>query len=285
MTRLPARERTEGQPDEDAKVIVRSNGTVTYVGKDIAYHLWKFGLLGKDFGYRKFYTLSQRPRSCWISMRSSRRQNPTTRTSAARSAHLQRHRLAPVRSAGQRHRGPPRPGLHRAGRSLHPLLLRDGRAHARAAPSSSAIELSDEDRAQTLHRSQRPQGLRRQSRRPHRQAHRRRQDEVDTRQPELSEDQNAAASPTQIAIGALRYFMLKFTRNSVIAFDFKEALSFEGETGPYVQYAVVRAAQHLPQGRHHPRNRLGLRSRFRQVLRGERLKSGRSGSWQGRPRR
>ena len=45
----------------------------------------------------------------------------------------------------------------------------------------------------------------------------------------------------QIAVGALRYFMLKFTRNSVIAFDFQEALSFEGETGPYVQYAAVRA--------------------------------------------
>ena len=41
-------------PDEDAKVIVRSNGTVGYVGKDIAYHLWKFGLLGRDFGYRRF---------------------------------------------------------------------------------------------------------------------------------------------------------------------------------------------------------------------------------------
>ena len=46
---------------------------------------------------------------------------------------------------------------------------------------------------------------------------------------------------TQIAIGALRYFLLKFTRNTVIAFDLQEALSFEGETGPYVQYAAVRA--------------------------------------------
>ena len=41
--------------DDDAKVIVRSNGTVTYVGKDIAYQMWKFGLLGKDFAYRRFY--------------------------------------------------------------------------------------------------------------------------------------------------------------------------------------------------------------------------------------
>ena len=53
-------------PDEDAKIIVRSNGTVTYVGKDIAYHLWKFGLLpGKDFGYKKFYEYPNH--TCWIS--------------------------------------------------------------------------------------------------------------------------------------------------------------------------------------------------------------------------
>jgi arginyl-tRNA synthetase len=65
--------------------------------------------------------------------------------------------------------------------------------------------------------------------------------EVDSRHPQLSDPERAAIA-TQIAIGALRYFMLKFTKQSVIAFDFKEALSFEGETGPYAQYAVVRAA-------------------------------------------
>ncbi|HEX3436084.1 MAG TPA: arginine--tRNA ligase, partial [Pseudacidobacterium sp.] len=52
-------------PDEDAKVIVRSNGTVTYVGKDIAYHLWKFGVLGRDFAYRKFFEYPNH--TCWIS--------------------------------------------------------------------------------------------------------------------------------------------------------------------------------------------------------------------------
>jgi arginyl-tRNA synthetase len=67
------------------------------------------------------------------------------------------------------------------------------------------------------------------------------QNEVDTRHPELEiEDRREIAA--QIAVGALRYFMLKFTKQSVIAFDFREALSFEGETGPYVQYAVVRAS-------------------------------------------
>jgi arginyl-tRNA synthetase len=67
------------------------------------------------------------------------------------------------------------------------------------------------------------------------------QKEVDARHPEMSEGERRRIA-TQIAVGALRYFMLKFTKNSVIAFDFAEALSFEGETGPYAQYAIVRAS-------------------------------------------
>ena len=65
-------------------------------------------------------------------------------------------------------------------------------------------------------------------------------EEVDSRHPQRGQEEREGIAH-QIAVGALRYFMLKFTRNTVIAFDFKEALSFEGETGPYVQYAVVRA--------------------------------------------
>jgi hypothetical protein len=71
--------------------------------------------------------------------------------------------------------------------------------------------------------------------------------EVDARHPELSEAERAGIA-TQIAIGALRYFMLKFTKPSVIAFDFKDALSFEGDTGPYAQYAVVRASNIFRKG-------------------------------------
>ena len=66
------------------------------------------------------------------------------------------------------------------------------------------------------------------------------QQEVESRHPQRSREEREAIA-RDIAVGALRYFMLKFTRNSVIAFDFREALSFEGETGPYVQYAIVRA--------------------------------------------
>jgi arginyl-tRNA synthetase len=63
--------------------------------------------------------------------------------------------------------------------------------------------------------------------------------EVQQRHPDMSAEQQRQTGHA-IAVGALRYFLLKFTRNSIIAFDFKDALSFEGETGPYCQYAVVR---------------------------------------------
>src|SRR5208282_5245205 len=71
--------------------------------------------------------------------------------------------------------------------------------------------------------------------------------EVDPRHPQLGDSERMTIA-TQIAVGALRYFMLKFTKPSVIAFDFKEALSFEGETGPYAQYAVVRASNIFRKG-------------------------------------
>jgi len=64
--------------------------------------------------------------------------------------------------------------------------------------------------------------------------------EVRTRNPELAAE-DAARVAQMIAIAAVRYFMIKFSRGKVIAFDLLEALSFEGESGPYIQYAVVRA--------------------------------------------
>ena len=61
--------------EEDQKVIVRSNGTVGYVGKDIAYHMWKFGLLGRDFGYRKFFRYPNQ-HDCWISTTDGEKDHP-----------------------------------------------------------------------------------------------------------------------------------------------------------------------------------------------------------------
>ena len=65
-------------------------------------------------------------------------------------------------------------------------------------------------------------------------------EEVARRNPDL--DREAADRIARaIAIAAVRYFMVRFSRGKVIAFDIDEALSFEGESGPYLQYAVVRA--------------------------------------------
>jgi arginyl-tRNA synthetase len=63
--------------------------------------------------------------------------------------------------------------------------------------------------------------------------------EVQQRHAQMSESEQKQTAHA-IAVSALRFFLLKFTRNAIIAFDFKDALSFEGETGPYCQYAVVR---------------------------------------------
>ena len=112
--------------DEDQKVIVRSNGTVGYVGKDIAYHLWKFGLLGRDFDYRRFYQYPNQ-KEVWISADEGEKEHPHF---GEVERHLQRDRHAPGGSAEHRDRRATRARLHRCRRALHALLLRNGGAHA-----------------------------------------------------------------------------------------------------------------------------------------------------------
>ena len=103
------------------------------------------------------------------------------------------------------------------------------------------IELSEEDTQAAVRRGVGPQGAGRKGRRPDGQADREGAGRGGLAARRRAPEEERRGVATQIAIGALRYFLLKFTRNSVIAFDLQEALSFEGETGPYVQYAAVRA--------------------------------------------
>jgi arginyl-tRNA synthetase len=233
MTR-PGAEVAEGDLNEDAKVIVRSNGTVTYVGKDIAYHLWKFGLLGKDFGYKPFFTYPDH--ECWISAEKGDEPHPHFGGAQA---------IYNVIDARQ---SDPQANVIQALRGMGYTEQADRYTHFSyemvALTPRCAVELgydvSEEDLA-----------------RPYIEVSGRKgfgvkaddlidklivatRAEVDARQTGRDEAERQKIAG-QIAIGALRYFMLKFTRNSVIAFDFKDALSFEGETGPYIQYAVVRA--------------------------------------------
>jgi arginyl-tRNA synthetase len=233
MTR-PGAETTEGETNEDAKVIVRSNGTVTYVGKDIAYHLWKFGLLGKDFGYKPFFTYPGH--ECWISTEHGDEPHPHFGGAQAIYNVIDSRQSDPQANVIQALRG--MGYTEQADRYTH-----FGYEMVALTPRC-AVELgytvSEEDLARPYIEVSGRKGFGVKADDLIDKLIAATRAEVDARQTGRDEAERQLIAG-QIAIGALRYFMLKFTRNSVIAFDFKDALSFEGETGPYIQYAVVRA--------------------------------------------
>jgi arginyl-tRNA synthetase len=228
---------TEGDQisEEDQKVIVRSNGTVGYVGKDIAYHMWKFGLLGRDFGYRKFYRYPN-SHECWISSADGEKDHPHFGDVAeiynvidARQSEAQNTVIEALRGLG-----------HGEAAEHYTHFSYEMVALTPSCAAELGYQLSDEDKARSYIEVSGRKGFGVKADDLLDTLIASAKKEVDSRHPQLSEEERQQIA-TQIAIGALRYFMLKYTKQSVIAFDFKDALSFEGETGPYAQYAVVRA--------------------------------------------
>ncbi len=222
--------------EEDQKVIVRSNGTVGYVGKDIAYHMWKFGLLGRDFGYRKFYRYPDL-HDCWISAMEGEKDHPHFGDVAeiynvidARQSEAQNTVIEALRGLG-----------HNEAADHYTHFSYEMVALTPRCAAELGYTLSEEDKTRSYIEVSGRKGFGVKADDLLDQLIASAKSEVDSRHPQLIDDERLTIA-TQIAIGALRYFMLKFTKQSVIAFDFKEALSFEGETGPYAQYAVVRAA-------------------------------------------
>jgi len=235
---MPAAAFAGDSGSEDNKVIVRSDGTVTYVGKDIAYQLWKFGLLGKDFHYRPFLRYAD-GRELWVSTDRPQTDGPSSPSFGhgtrvfnvidVRQSYLQDVVVAGLKALGY---------AEQAAQSVH--FSYEMVALSPRCCAELGIELSDEDRKRPYVEVSGRKGLGVKA-----------DDLIDTLIDKAFDEvsaRHADATPaaqrtiaSEIAIGALRYFLLKYTRNSVIAFDFQEALSFEGETGPYVQYAAVRA--------------------------------------------
>jgi arginyl-tRNA synthetase len=232
------KEDAEGADDENEqdKIIVRSNGTVTYVGKDIAYQLWKFGLLGKDFYYRRWPNAPV-GQTVWAT---------TDRKSEPDAPHFGEPAATVYNVIDARQSYPQdvvAEGLRRLG-------------HAEAAKNSihfayEIVALTPRCAAE-LNYELSPE----EAKKPYVEVSGRKGfgvkaddlidkletatlNEVRQRHAEMSEKEQKRTAHA-IAVGALRFFLLKVTRNSIIAFDFKDALSFEGETGPYCQYAVVR---------------------------------------------
>jgi arginyl-tRNA synthetase len=222
--------------EEDQKVIVRSNGTVGYVGKDIAYHMWKFGLLGRDFGYRKFYRYPNH-HDCWISTTDGEKDHPHFGDVAeiynvidARQSEAQNTVIEALRGLG-----------HNEAADHYTHFSYEMVALTPRCAAELGYTLSDEDKTRSYIEVSGRKGFGVKADDLLDQLIASAKKEVDSRHPQVSEPDRLQIA-TQIAIGALRYFMLKYTKQSVIAFDFKDALSFEGETGPYAQYAVVRAS-------------------------------------------
>jgi arginyl-tRNA synthetase len=233
------RETEETEDGEDSKVIVRSNGTVTYVGKDIAYQLWKFGLLGKDFYYQPWSAYPD-GHQVWVTTDQPRDQGPPFGRASqvfnvidSRQSYLQDVVVAGLRALDFQ---------QQADSSVH--FSYEMVALTPRTCLEMGIQLSEEDRKKTYVEVSGRKGLGVKADDLLDKLIENALAEVVDRHPEASPAERQTVAQT-IAVGALRYFMLKFTRNSVIAFDFHEALSFEGETGPYVQYASVRASNIL----------------------------------------
>jgi arginyl-tRNA synthetase len=221
--------------EEDQKVIVRSNGTVGYVGKDIAYHMWKFGLLGRDFEYRKFYKYPNQ-HDCWISTTEGEKDHPHFGDVAeiynvidARQSEAQNTVIEALRGLG-----------HSEAADHYTHFSYEMVALTPRCAAELGYTLNDEDKARSYIEVSGRKGFGVKADDLLDQLIASAKKEVDSRHPQITDEERLRVA-TLIAIGALRYFMLKYTKQSVIAFDFKDALSFEGETGPYAQYAVVRA--------------------------------------------
>jgi arginyl-tRNA synthetase len=230
--------KAEEEPPEwtEAKIIVRSNGTVTYVGKDIAYHLWKFGLLGRDFHYRRFEAQTREP-GPWVTTSESGDPGAPSFGHAhevynvidARQAYPQHVVAAGLRALGYTSQAE---RLKHFSYSVVALTPRCAQELGYEIPPEDAqkpyVEVS----------GRKGQGVKADDLID--QLEMAAQAEIEARHPELLGTTEYHEMVHSIAMAALRYFLLRFTRSTVIAFDFKDALSFEGETGPYVQYAVVR---------------------------------------------
>ena len=267
---MPFEEHSGDADNENDKILVRSNGTVTYTGKDIAYQMWKLGILGLDFNYRFFHTYAN-GQSVWITTAQRNADAPVRNGRNAASTDIDLGSSTPMSdeaslSADEGVSVPTFGG----GETIYNVIdtrqsypqdiVRKGVAaispergerasihlsYEMVALSPSAAEelgfkLSDEDRKRPFIEMSGRKGLGVKADDLIDRLEANALAEVESRHPETS-DQEKCHIAHQIAVGALRYFLLKFTRNTVIVFDFKEALSFEGETGLFCQYSAVRA--------------------------------------------
>ncbi len=230
VMKLDESEEFSGMNEPD-KILVRSNGTVTYTGKDIAYQLWKLGMLDRTFEYRKFpfdYTLWETTHEKDGDSNAPKfgGANRVVNVIDSRQAYLQKVVKEGVRQVA---------GQKAADASIH--FAYEMVALTPATAKTLGMEISEEDATRAYVEMSGRKGLGVKA-----------DDLLDTLEKKAADAvrantqdvADADALGRQIAVAAIRYFMLRYGRNKVIAFDFDEALRFEGDSGPYLQYSTVR---------------------------------------------
>ncbi|HLM02548.1 MAG TPA: arginine--tRNA ligase [Pyrinomonadaceae bacterium] len=227
-----------GNDEHDAdKILVRSNGTVTYTGKDIAYQLWKLGELGLDFNYKLFSTYFD-GKEIWTTTPEETDHAGVPKFGAGETVYnvIDSRQSYPqeVVKKGVSLISPEKG--ERA--SIH--LSYEMVALSPAAAEELGFQIAEEDKQKTFIEMSGRKGLGVKADDLINRLEINALQEVENRHPDISVAEKRDVAHT-IAVGALRYFLLKFMRNTVIVFDFKEALSFEGETGCFCQYSAVRA--------------------------------------------
>jgi arginyl-tRNA synthetase len=222
---------------EADKILVRSNGTVTYTGKDIAYQMWKLGLLGLDFNYKLFH-LYEDGKQIWTTTAEG---SPNTEVPAFGNNET-------VYNVIDSRQSYPQEIVKKGVATIFPEKGESASVHLNyemvalspAAAQELGFVISEEDLQKSFIEMSGRKGLGVKADDLLNRLEENAFAEVEKRHPDLSDAEKRETAHI-IAVGALRYFLLKFTRNTVIVFDFKEALSFEGETGCFCQYSAVRA--------------------------------------------
>jgi len=238
-----------GDDEHEAdKILVRSNGTVTYTGKDIAYQMWKLGLLGLDFYYNPFRTYAD-GKQVWVT--TAEKENIGILSGNKNQQFVGVPEFGnneTVYNVIDSRQSYPQEVVKKGVAMIFPEKGEAASVHLNyemVALSPSAAEelgfvISDEDKQKTFIEMSGRKGLGVKADDLINRLEANALIEVEARHADLPVEEKQKTAHI-IAVGALRYFLLKFTRNTVIIFDFKEALSFEGETGCFCQYSAVRA--------------------------------------------
>ena len=262
VLRLSESEEFAGLEEPD-KILVRSNGTVTYTAKDIAYQLWKFGLLGADFDYERFepdwnsgsVTAEEIPEdvrrhTVWRTAHGAGEPGAPKFGRAARVFNVidvRQSYTQKVVKEGLRVLGFEREAEASNHFSYEVVALSPKAARQLAERFGEEYRLTPEDEQKPYVEMSGRKGLGVKADDLVEMLLDRSRAEVASRREKADALEGGAAAGAaeedarSIAVGALRYFLLKFGRNKVIAFDFDEAVNFEGDTGPYLQYSLVRA--------------------------------------------